>query len=63
MDARELVPRHGHHPEWVRLAKVVLASKRQVPQVVEARQVLRLRIHEPPAVQGNPLLDVLDEPP
>jgi hypothetical protein len=62
MDARQLVSRYRQHPERVRLAKILLASERQVSQIVEAREILGLRIREPPAVERNPLLDPFDEP-
>ena len=63
VDAGEPVLRHSQHSERVGVAEIVLASEREVAQVIEAREVLGLRVREPAAVQRNALLDPLDEPP
>jgi hypothetical protein len=63
MDPDELLARDGEHPERVRVAEVFLAGEREVPQVVARLEVVRHGVCEAIPVEGNLLLDVLEDSP
>ena len=62
MNTGERVSRDGEHSQGIRVAEIVLPGERQLTEVVDTREVLRLDIDEAAAVEGDVLLDPLDEP-